>query len=116
MSDLLGKVYKLPRQCPICGKTLVATVTQIEHAGEIEMVDQIEMTCITEPPMGSKRADEFYETHFKTPYIDWVPIQDSVKLAINKKVMAAHGLEYDSEFETWFDPKEPSDSPYNMHW
>lgn len=25
-------------------------------------------------------------------------------------------LEYDSEFDTFRDPKEPSDSPYDVNW
>ena len=26
------------------------------------------------------------------------------------------GMIWDGEFERWFDPKEPSDSPYDMNW
>lgn len=109
-NTLLGKRFILPGQCPICGQAVVATITQTVEEGEIDMVDQIEMTCSTEPAgWDSPEMDEFMRSHFSTPYIDWAPIQDSVTLAINKKVMAGYGLEYDPELETWFDRSgEPS--------
>ena len=115
-NDLLDKRFKLPGCCPICGKTLIATVTQMVAEGEIWMVDSIQMTCETEPHFASKKAKAWFDEHFRTPYIDWLPLERLVKLAINKKVMAKYGLEYDPELETWFDPKQTSDSPYDPNW
>lgn len=75
-------------RCPICGAKVV-----IDDIDEKEQNDDgtwqvsdcgLHISCETEPEIGSDDWDGWFSSHFSTPYIDWLPLDERVLSWINK--------------------------------
>lgn len=67
-------------QCPICGVQIVFTEIN-EYETETGKVTSsgFHVSCITEPDFDDPDDDdEWLDSHFSMPYIDWLPIEIKV--------------------------------------
>ena len=64
-------------KCPKCGaKIYIDEIDEWETATGIIMTAHI--NCITEPPIGSRRWEDWFNWHWDMPYVDWMPLEIDV--------------------------------------
>ena len=75
--------------CPICGEALTVDIDEWEQYedgtwGASET--GVHCSCITEPDFDDDNYDEWLNHHFNMPYVDWLPIDTIVYVALKKHV------------------------------
>lgn len=64
--------------CPICGAQVVIEFDEWEEAEEETFTASeagIHPNCATEPDIESNDWQEWFNCHWRTPYIDWLPVE-----------------------------------------
>ena len=64
--------------CPICGKRLFVVGCD---AWESETGEPVELSieCETEPDIDSDEWDPWFDTHYRMPYVHWLPIEEPIR-------------------------------------
>ena len=78
-------VLPLKVPCPICGDRLTARFESwsMDPDGSW-LADSLELQCVSEPSIDDAVWEDWHEWHFRTPYIDWLPVNEMVLAAVNK--------------------------------
>ena len=66
--------------CPICGSEIV-----LSEVGGLELDDngewiatEITLECTSEPDIDSDGWNDWLNSHYQTPYIDWLPLEQKI--------------------------------------
>lgn len=84
---LIDSDHELPLKvpCPICGDRLTASFEQWSAEPDGSWVaDSVLLQCVSEPPIDAAVWRDWHEWHYRTPYIDWLPVNEMVLQAVNK--------------------------------
>jgi len=73
--------------CPICGAPIVGHFEAWEKTedGNWQGAEHIKLDCTWEPDINSDEWEDWFESHWSTPYIDWLPLEIRLGEYINKK-------------------------------
>lgn len=64
--------------CPKCGALLIVEdITEWYEDGTIPETG-ISFNCSTEPSIDTDEWEEWFNSHWSTPYIDWLPLQSKL--------------------------------------
>lgn len=90
------KPIKIPAEvavCPICKAALVLDeVTGITEQGDgIWIVDMFSANCETEPNIESRKWQPWHFWHWRTPYIDWLPVYGEIEKWLQKSFTVVDG-------------------------
>lgn len=83
MSAVIQLPFTVPRDvavCPICSSDL--WIEDIDDLPESETIDEdcsISLGCVTEPDIDSDEWEEWFHGHWRTPYIDWLPVEQFLR-------------------------------------
>lgn len=77
-------IFKMKQPvCPICGGQLYVQVSEWEQETEDPQSDwlasAIDVDCEHMPDLESDAFDEFMREHYRMPYVDWLPLEESIK-------------------------------------
>lgn len=67
--------------CPICGGGVVIEVYEIEEDYDKTWKASeygFHSTCETEPDITDDGYEDWVNIHFRTPYIDWLPVDNKI--------------------------------------
>lgn len=78
------KPFRVPKQvavCPICGARLwVCDVTGCTEQDNGEwLADEFDVDCETEPGIESDEWRQWFDWHYRMPYVDWLPVHGKVE-------------------------------------
>lgn len=86
------KVYKRPRtiifkkpKCPICGEKIIVDTNEWELDKWGWMATDCSVDCSSFPGFNDE-FDDWMDSHYQTPYVDWLPIQQKILSFLKKKV------------------------------
>lgn len=68
-------------ECPKCGDLLTCEIDEWEQMedGSWRVSEcGLHLSCASEPEIGSKNWDEWFNWHFDMPYVYWLPLQAKV--------------------------------------
>lgn len=77
-------IIKIPREvvfCPICKADVGVDITEWtkDYDGTWYASEGgIDVGCVEEPDVDDKAFNVFFNWHYSTPYIDWLPVQQTV--------------------------------------
>lgn len=74
-------------KCPICGGTLfIDGVDACELDDNDEWIaSEIIFRCETEPDVDSPGWEEWMNSHYSTPHIDWLPLENQILKAVRAR-------------------------------
>ena len=74
--------------CPICDADLFfSEINETDCETGLPTQDGFHVGCTTEPEIDDDGWDEWHEWHYRTPYIDWLPVEAKVyKWLITAKI------------------------------
>lgn len=63
-------------KCPICGAQIVFTEINEYETETGKVTDTgFHVSCTTEPDFDEPDYDEWLDSHFAMPYVDWLPLE-----------------------------------------
>jgi len=66
-------------QCPICGAQIMFTEINEYETETGKVTDSgFHVSCTTEPEFDEPGCEEWFDSHFSMPYVDWLPIEAKV--------------------------------------
>lgn len=75
----LNKRYEFPLDvacCPICGEpVLVGDFDEWETETGVVTEGGFHINCKSEPDMDSEEYDDWFNSHWSMPYVDWLPLE-----------------------------------------
>ena len=95
-SEAVVKPFKIPKDvaiCPICKARLwVAEVTGCTQEDNGDWTpDEIGIECDKEPRIESRKWEEWFNWHYRMPYVDWLPVHAKVEAWVKKTYKVIDG-------------------------
>ncbi len=86
----MGEVPEIPGykfKCPKCGDLLTLEIDEWEQLadGTWQISEGgLQLSCASEPMIGSKKWNDWFNWHFDMPYVYWLPLQMRVLQWLNE--------------------------------
>lgn len=74
--------------CPICGAGLLldaGEATELDESTGEWIATEINLDCESEPDIDSDEWDEWHRWHYSMPYVDWLPLEQRILMAVRRK-------------------------------
>lgn len=84
-----NKFYRFPldiAKCPICGAAVIVGDFD-EYETETGLVTEsgFHIDCETEPEFDDPDYDDWFNSHWSMPYVDWLPLEVSLHQWFNRR-------------------------------
>lgn len=66
--------------CPICGAQLAVIESRAWNQDEdgTWFATEVDIECTTEPDIDADEWEDWHAGHYRTPYIDWLPLEQRI--------------------------------------